>query len=137
MDILSATASIIAVIQLSAKVVAYLADVKTASKDRAQCAIEASNLHTVLLRLRFLLEQGAGSQPFNTAVRALAIENGPLDQFKEALQSLQENLTDGGRLGMARKALKWKFEKEEIANILNRMERLKSLIEIALQMDHL
>jgi hypothetical protein len=31
----------------------------------------------------------------------------------------------------------WKFKKEEIASILGQIERLKSLIEIALQMDHL
>ena len=33
--------------------------------------------------------------------------------------------------------LAWKFKKEEIASILNRMERLKTLVEVALQMDHL
>ncbi|EOA85575.1 uncharacterized protein SETTUDRAFT_169699, partial [Exserohilum turcica Et28A] len=33
-------------------------------------------------------------------------------------------------------ALVWKFKKEEIAGILDRIERLKSLVEIALQMDH-
>ena len=31
----------------------------------------------------------------------------------------------------------WKFKKEEIASILGRMERLKTLVEVALQMDHL
>jgi hypothetical protein len=78
MDPLSATASIIAVLQLSAKVLAYLNDVKDASKDHAQCAIEASNLHSLLLNLRFRLEEG-GSEPWYNAVRALSVENGPLD----------------------------------------------------------
>jgi hypothetical protein len=31
----------------------------------------------------------------------------------------------------------WKFNKAEIENILERMERLKSLVGIALEMDHL
>ncbi|KAH8702902.1 ankyrin repeat domain-containing protein [Phaeosphaeriaceae sp. PMI808] len=33
-------------------------------------------------------------------------------------------------------ALVWRFKKEEIASILDRMERLKTLVQITLQMDH-
>ncbi|KAI4113419.1 MAG: hypothetical protein LQ341_007815 [Variospora aurantia] len=134
MDPLSVTASIIAVLQLPAKVLSCLNDVNDASKERTQCAIEASNLHSLLLNLRFRLEAGDASQP---AVRALAVENGPLDQFKQALETLQAKMTDGGRLKKAGEALMWKFTKEEIASTLARMERLKTLIEIALQMEHL
>ncbi|KAF1955604.1 hypothetical protein CC80DRAFT_549295 [Byssothecium circinans] len=136
MDALSATASIIAILQLSAKFLTYLNDVKDAPKDRARCAIEASNLHSLLLSLRFRLEEGGSSQPWYTAVRALAVENGLLDQFKQDLEMLQTKITDGGRLRKAGEALTWKFKKEEIASILARMERLKPLVEIALQMDH-
>jgi hypothetical protein len=137
MDPLSAIASIIAILQLSAKVLSYLNDVKDASKGRAQCTIEASNLHNLLNKLRFRLEEGGAGQSWYTAVRALAVENGPLDQFKQALETLQTKMTDGGRLKKAGEALRWKFKKEEIDSILARMERLKTLIDIALQMDHL
>lgn len=137
MDPLSTTASIIAILQLSNKVLGYLNDVKDASKDRAKCAIEASNLHSLLLNLRFRLEEGSADKPWYTAVRAFAVENGPLDQFKQALELLQTKTTEGGRLKKTSEALVWKFKKEEIASILGRMERLKSLVEIALQMDHL
>lgn len=137
MDPLSVTASIIAVLQLSAKVLSYLNDVKDASNDRADCAVEASSLYSLLLNLRFRLEGGDASQPWYVAVRALAVENGPLDQFKQALETLQVRMTDGGRLKKAGEALMWKFKKEEVAGILARMERLKTLVEIALQMDHL
>jgi hypothetical protein len=137
MDPLSATASVIAILQLSAKVLSYLNDVKDASKGHAQCAIEASNLHNLLTNLRFRLEEGHGHQPWFSAVQALAVENGPLDQFKQALETLQAKMTDGGRLKKAREALLWKFTKEEVDGILARMERLKTLVGIALQMDHL
>lgn len=132
MDPLSVTASINAVLQLSFKVLSYLNDVNVASKDRARCAIEASNLHSLLLNLRSRLEGGDASQPWY-----IAVENGPLDQFKQALETLEAKMTDGGRLKKAGEALMWKFKKEEIANTLARIERLKTLIEIALQMDHL
>jgi hypothetical protein len=131
MDPLSVTASIIAVLQLSAKVLGYLNDVKDASKDRVKCAIEASNAHNLLTNLRFRLEEGNADAPWYTAVRALGVKNGPLDQFQQALEALQTHMTGRG------KALVWKFKKEEIAGIVVRIERLKTLVGIALQMDHL
>ncbi|USP76308.1 Arp Ankyrin repeat protein [Curvularia clavata] len=136
MDPLSVTASIIAVLQLSAKVLEYLNDVKDASKDRVKCAVEAANAYSLLVNLRFRLEDGSADAPWYTAVRALGVENGPLDQFKQALEELQNGMTDKGRLHRASKALVWKFKKEEIRSILGRMERLKTLVGIALEMDH-
>lgn len=136
MDPLSATASIIAILQLSNKVLGYLNDVNDASKDRAKCTIEASNLHSLLLNLRFRLEEGSANAPWYTAVRALAIENGPFDQFKQALELLQARMTEKDRLKKAGEALVWRFKKEEVADILGRIERLKTLVHIALEMDH-
>jgi hypothetical protein len=96
LDPLSATASIIAILQLSGKVLTYLNDVKDASQDHARCAVEAANLHSLLLNLRFRLEDGVLDQSWYTARRALAVESGPLDQFKEALEMLQAKMTDRG-----------------------------------------
>jgi hypothetical protein len=138
MDPLSVTASIISVLQLSNKVIGYLNDVKDAPKDRAKCAIEASNLHSLLTNLRFRLEGGDVEASWFTAVRALAVENGPLDQFKGALGLLQDKLIiDRGSLGQVGTSLIWKFRKDEVEHILQCIERLKALVGIALQMDHL
>lgn len=137
MDPLSVTASIIGILQLSTKVFGYLNDVKDASKDRAKCTIELSNLNSLLVSLRFRLEEGSSNEPWYTAVRDLGVGNGPLDQFKQALEELQTKMTGGGRLKKLGSALAWKFSKEEVASILARMERLKTLVHIALQMDHL
>ncbi|KAJ6192456.1 ankyrin repeat domain-containing protein [Bipolaris maydis] len=135
MDPLSVTASIVAILQLSAKVLSYLNDVKDAPKDRAKCAVEVSNLHSLLLSLRFHLEEEEASQSCSVAVRELAVENGPLDEFKQALETLQARMTDGGRLKKASNALMWKFKKEEISEVLARIERLKTHILVALHMD--
>lgn len=137
MDPLSTTASIIAIFQLSSKVVGYLNAVKDAPRERATCALEISNLQNLLLNLKFHLEEGDATTPWHTAVRALTVENGPLDQFKQALETLQTKITDGGRLKKARDILLWKFKKEEVNDVLDRVERLKTLVEIALQRDHL
>lgn len=136
MDPLSVTASIIAIIQLSGKVIGYLDGVKSASKERATCAMEISNLYSLLVSLRYYLEDSANAE-WNAAVRSLTIENGPLDQFKAGLETIQSRLTDGGRLKKAKDAFVWKFKKEEVNSFLGRMERLKTLVEIALQRDHM
>ncbi|XP_014551953.1 hypothetical protein COCVIDRAFT_30600 [Bipolaris victoriae FI3] len=137
MDPLSITASIIAVLQLSAKVLGYLNDVRDAPKDRAKYAIEASNVHNLLTSLRFLLEEKNANVPWYKAVCDLGVQNGPLDQFRQALETLQSKITDGGRLKKVVEALVWKFKREEIASILDQIERLKNLVGIALQVDHL
>ncbi|OCK87074.1 uncharacterized protein K441DRAFT_452221, partial [Cenococcum geophilum 1.58] len=58
-DPLSTTASIIAILQLSSKVVRYLTNVRDALKERTKCAIKALNLHSLLLNLRFYLKEGS------------------------------------------------------------------------------
>jgi hypothetical protein len=137
MDPLSVTASIIAVLQLSAKVLVYISDVRDAPKARSHCEAEISNLCSLLRDLRDHVQTGDLSQLWYTAVAELAAPKGPLDQFKETLEALQDKITDGGRLKKASEVLVWKFKKEEIISILDRIERLKTLMGIALQMDHL
>ena len=136
MDPLSITASIVAVLQLTHAVIGYLNDVKDASTDRARCALEASNLYGLLVTLKFRLE-GRSYEPWHAAVRALGVKNGPLDQYKHALEQLQKKITSGSGIKKIGNTLWWKFSKEEVTSILSRMERLKTLVQIALEMDHL
>jgi hypothetical protein len=137
MDGLSAAASIIAVLQLTGAVIGYLNDVKDAPKECQQCTIEASNIQNLLINLRYRLEQGQAGDPWFTAVRALNIENGPLDQYKQALEQLRSRVETQDGVQKVKRRLLWKFSKEEVASILARMERLNSLVNIALEMDHL
>jgi hypothetical protein len=137
MDGLSNVASIIAVLQLTGSVIGYLNDVKDAPKECQQCTIEASNIQNLLINLRYRLEQGQAGDPWFTAVRALNIENGPLDQYKQALEQLRSRVEIQDGVQKVKRRLLWKFSKEEVASILARMERLNSLVNIALEMDHL
>jgi hypothetical protein len=137
MDGLSDVASIIAALQLTGAVIGYLNDVKDAPKECQQCTIEASNIQNLLINLRYRLEQGQASDLWFTAVRALNIENGPLDQYKQALEQLRSRVEIQDGVQKVKRRLLWKFSKEEVASILARMERLNSLVNIALEMDHL
>jgi hypothetical protein len=137
MDPLSVTASINAVLQLTAEVVKYLQDIRDAPKECQQWAIEAVNLLSLLTSLRYRLEQATNSDPWYTAIRALNVENGPFDQYKQALEQLLSNVTIQDGLQKVKRRVVWKFNKAEVERIFERMERLKSLVSIALEMDHL
>ena len=139
MDPLSIAASIIAIIQLSGKILGYLNDVKDSSAEHAKCMLEISNLQSLLIRLRFCLEDGDPDESWYMVVRELNEKDGPLDQFKQALEQLEARTSPGTgtRLQKTTSALVWKFQKGEVASILARIERLKSLVQIALEMDHL
>lgn len=137
MDPLSITASVVAVLQLTGEVIGYLNDIRDAPNECQQCAIEASNLQNLLINLRYRLEQGHTGEPWFTAVQSLNVENGHLDQYKQALEQLQSRVDVGNGAQKIKRRLVWKFSKAEVAGILARMERLKTLVSIALEMDHL
>jgi hypothetical protein len=134
---MDAAASIIAVLQLTGTVIGYLNDVKNATKECQQCTIEASNLQSLLVNLRYRLEQGHTGDPWSTAIRALNVENGALDQYKLALEQLLSKVEIQDGVQEVKKRLLWKFRKGEVESIVERMERLKSLVSIALEDDHL
>lgn len=137
MDPLSITASIIAVLQLTSEVIKYLDDVKDAPKDRARLVTEASNLYSLLMNLKYRLEEGHSNEPWYNAIKSLNTPNGPFDQYKDVLEELQRKTFITSRAGKVVHALIWKFNKAEVDGMLSRMERLKNLIQISLQMDHL
>lgn len=137
MDPLSITASIIAILQLTSKVIEYLNDIKDAPKDRARCAIEASNIYNLLTTLRYRLEEGSSNEPWYTAIKALGVQNGPLNQYRHVLEQLLPKITNSSGIKKMGNTLMWKLSKEEVANMLSRMERLNTLVQIALEMDHL
>ena len=134
MDPLSLAASITAVLQLTGTVVSYLNDVKEASKERAQVAVEASMVYGLLTSLKYRIEDANPDEAWYTTVRMLGEENGALDQYQAALKLLASKLDTrkGTKVG---RALMWKFDKVEIAKILSKIERVKSLISVALTND--
>ena len=136
---LSVTASVIAIVQLTSVIIGCLNEVRDASRDRARCAIEISNVSNLLVTLIYRLDEASSNGAWHTELQALAAANGPIDQYRSALEQLQSKLTSTASSGLKKigSALTWKFSKEEVTNILVRIERLKSLTQIALQMDHL
>jgi hypothetical protein len=130
-------ANIIQLIDATTTAIKYLNDVKDAFKDRATLAREAANLLVLLMDLRCRVEEAEPTDPCFIGVRSLGGKGGPLDQFKEAM----ENLAKGMKLqtGMKKfgKTLFWTLDKNNIIDTLSKIERLKTLVILALGKDHL
>jgi hypothetical protein len=137
MDGLSGGASIIAVMQIAGSVITYLRDVKDAPKECRKCMVEISNSNTLLLELDLHLSESSPQEPWYAEVRTIAEKDGPLDQYRQALQHLLAKIESKSKVRKLANTLMWSFIKEDVAGMLAGMERLKSLVSIALEMDHL
>jgi hypothetical protein len=133
-DPLSIAASIIAVLQLTASVIDYLQSVHDARKDRIDFLFEVSGLYQLLLALQNRVDKANAKDLWLSQVRHLGAKDGPLDQFKSSLEHLVSKLCP--REGFGR-ALIWKFNKGEIEGVISKIERIKTLVSLALTDDHL
>ena len=67
-------------------------------------------------------------------MEALMIKNGPRDQFKSVLKSLEKKLRGtGGKLTLGVNSVTWPFLKQEIKEILSEQERVKLFFVLALE----
>jgi hypothetical protein len=138
MDALGAAASVIAVVELSAKVVSvcveYSRAIKNATKDIDLLLNELKSLQDVLEKVKQLLDGPNGSR----LSASQSLRNG-LDSSGSELKTLDQKLEPSisrkrmSRIGL--RALKWPFETEEVNKVLGRLERCKQAISLALQLD--
>ena len=135
MDPLSMTASIIAILQLTSTLTNYINNVRKATAEQAKVAVEASNLFSLLTSMRFRVEGTRSDDPWFNQVKMLGTNNGPLDQLRETLEEMVETISSSRKRDQIKSALMWKFTKSQVDEMLQRMERLKSLITCALAND--
>jgi len=135
MDPLSITASIIAVLQATKKIISYVKETKDAPKELTKVYDEAKNLVILFHELKDSLAEQDSHDPWLRVTSGLAVRNGPLDQYKKVLEVLVSKTTGHGfhKIGQV---LAWKFIKEDVMSLLLQIERIKSLVQIALEMDH-
>lgn len=147
MEGLGAAASIIAVVDLSVKVVTlcsqYSAAVSGAREDISRVSAQVSGLRTTLEHAAQLVEQ---QQPNNPAAgrgqHHLATSRDLLDQVQRCraeLQKLEAKLRpSGSRKVMGKfglRALKWPFGQREVLDIVASLERFQDNIMRGLQID--
>ncbi|KAH0541723.1 hypothetical protein FGG08_003815 [Glutinoglossum americanum] len=133
----SLAASIVQLIDATTKVIKYLNDVKDAPKDRARLARETTSLLALLTDLRYKVEEANPTDPWFNGVFSLGVEGGPLEQFDETIKELVKKLKPGTGIKKFNKILLWTLDKNEISETLTKIERLKTLVGLALQNDQL
>jgi hypothetical protein len=136
MDPLSITSGIIAVLQVTKEVISYLKETKDAPKELTKVYEEAKNLVILLYELKDLIAGQDSHDPWLRTTTGLTARNGSLDQYKKALEILVPKITGRG-LRKVGQVFTWKFNKDEVMALLSQIERIKSLVQIALGLDHM
>ncbi|KAL6709052.1 hypothetical protein ACN47E_002179 [Coniothyrium glycines] len=134
-DPLSTTASIVAILQVTFKIVDILQDAGNASSEQCHFAAEISNVSTSLTSLLKHIEHDS-QEPWQMSVQQLGEKDGVIYQYRIALEQLKAKLTTSSMKQAISKTVLWKFVKKDADSILARIERLKSLTQIALELDH-
>ena len=130
-------ASILQIINTTAQTIQYLKDVRDAREERTQILQEAASLLGLLQSLRTRVEHTNQTDPWYVQIRSLEGQGGPLDRYQSAMLALAKKLKPESGVKKLEKQLLWTFDKKQIKATLDLIERLKSLIILALQGDHL
>lgn len=138
MEGVSAAASVVALVDISLKVlsltVEYSVQVKNAEKDIDRFRHELDAFIAVLQSLQELNQTPEATKLVTLKSLAESIEKCKLD-----LEHLQKKLEPSkGRKAMSRyggRALKWPFENKELQHLIGKLERYKSTFTTALNAD--
>ena len=142
MDAVGSAASIIAVIDLSAKVASlcfqYSAAVKNARSDVERLQGELERLKTALEGAQRLLKSPNGER-LQTSQGLCDGLNDCSSQLSQLGSRLEKKLNRGAaRKAMSRiglRALKWPFESKEFDSIINNLERYRDTLSVGLAVD--
>lgn len=127
-------ASVIAVLQLTSKVVQYTRDVNDSNGYKNKLLLELGGAKAILETLKDLASDANDSDHILHNVQIL---HGPLNEFSAILRKLESVLAPVQGLRKLGKAAKWPFEKGDILETLAALERYKALFALSLHADHL
>ena len=134
-SVIGLVASIVQLIETTSKVIKYIDEVKDAPRERSSLASEAANLMPLLMTLKQRVETSSSTDAWFSSVRSLGVPGGPLTELRLLMEQL------GGKLKARKKKLGghllWPSDQKECLALLAKIERVKSLIGIAMQDDHL
>ena len=140
MEPLSISASLTALLGLSASVIKYVRSIKGASSER-QCLLrELSHLRGILSTLQEHaddISEGDDDAQWASTARCLSANDGPIKQFRELLEMLLTKLETTGRTKKIIGAIAWPFVRDEVNQILESLERFKTYFALSLEQDHI
>ncbi|KAJ7591828.1 ankyrin repeat-containing domain protein [Mycena floridula] len=126
MDAVSLTASIIALAQGAQAIFEYIKDVRDGPSTRTE----------LLTSLAF--QYTTQNPPWTNAVILLGQQDGPFVQLTVIIEKIRNKLevSSGGQSKKLFKTLTWSLDKADVTELLVRVERVKSLVMLAIQNDH-
>ncbi|KAI1841262.1 hypothetical protein JX266_012574 [Neoarthrinium moseri] len=132
---MDATASLIAIVNLSWSLVKYIKDVKDGGKERKELREELIALYEVFedLKSEFEYHESGEADGWSKPIKPLFKYGGPVDQLKAVLEELTGAIiTPSQRAELVGRKLKWPFQKADIEKLLGRLRSLKGTISLTL-----
>lgn len=120
-------------IESTIAIIKYVKNVEQAPKERETLLKELEDTRSLLDILKDRAENPHRDNELTQTMNWLATRDGPLEQFKQALKTLSSKLESGDGFEKARRNLMWPFDQKDIEAVLNRIERQKSLFQLASQ----
>lgn len=140
-DPLSITASIIAVIQITGKVISlcydYRASLKNAPKEIKQLTDEIVSLRDILEHVLKLVEAEDEASTQLSVLKVLTKADGLLLKCRTEMTALDNDLKPATGIRGAVRSLKWPFAKAETEKRVERLGWLKSSLTLALATDNM
>ena len=136
MDPVSISGTMVALFQLTGSILSFLSSVRNASSEQNKLRDEVITVIGLLKMMEMRLDAMKADDEGYLTIRVLA-ESGVLDRCKESLQELIGKTDNGTVSGLEKFGRKftWHFDKPEVNKTLISLERLKSLINLALMND--
>ena len=135
---MSLSASIITILQLTGTVAQHLTTVRNAGEDRDTLLLELCNVTATLSMLEEQASQAQQGDVWSSGLLSLDKPNGPIEQFKTALERLEHKLAPPeGWSSKVVKAIAWPILKKEIKELLNVIERHKTFFNLVRQNEHM
>lgn len=129
MEPLSATASVVSILHLSAEVFKYINTASSASKERKRLREEVLRCRNTLQQLQDDADDSEEGKAWVKTIKALEVPDGPLRRLHVALDVVKMKLKPRDGLMTA---LEWPFKEKEVHKLTEAIEREKSLLQLAL-----
>ena len=137
-EALGVVSSVIAVVDLSAKVFAlclrYSREVKNAKDDIEKLREEVATFQATTKELQALVEGPRGKELKASQQVKSAVENGRL-RLEELEKQLQPSTRRKTMSSFGLRALKWPFDSKEVKGTIEDLERCRGTISLALNID--
>lgn len=133
---LSITASIIAVVQTTSKVISiyydYCCGLKNVSKGLQQLTDEIVNLRDVLERLMKVVDEAPPGKSTFLATEQLTKNYGPFAQCRMGMEELEKKLKPVKGFMALDRMLKWPLRESDVTKRLAKLSRFKSTLILSL-----